>query len=195
MATHIEKQRQLVLRSQDGDDVAFCELINIHQARLFRIAYMIIHDRMDAEDVVQESLMTAWRRIHLLEDPNAFSGWVSQITSRSAIDIVRKRARRATESAEVQTLEVSAQNNTELQHTASQSSDPARRAVVNAQLEALAEILQTIEPRNRACWVLYEIDGQNYREIASIVGASETTVRGRIARARSAIIDRMRDWR
>ncbi|WJZ01975.1 RNA polymerase sigma factor [Corynebacterium freiburgense] len=195
MALHTEKQRQLVVRSQDGDDVAFCELINIHQARLFRIAYMIIHDRMDAEDVVQESLMTAWRRIHLLEDPNAFSVWVSQITSRAAIDVVRKRARRATESAEVQSLEVSAQNNTQPQHTTSHVSDPARTAVVNAQLEALAEILQTIEPRNRACWVLYEIDGQNYREIASIVGASETTVRGRIARARSAIIDRMKDWR
>lgn len=195
MPLDADKQRQLVVRSQDGDDAAFCELINHHQARLFRIAYMIIHDRMDAEDVVQESLITAWRRLHLLEDPKAFSGWASQITSRSAIDAVRKHTRRATDSAESQTLEDASQPNLGSYTSSNRAHDPVSRAVVNAQLEALAEIIQTIEPRNRACWVLYEIDGQSYREIAKIVGASEATVRGRIARARSTIIDRMKDWR
>lgn len=62
-------------------------------------------------------------------------------------------------------------------------------------MEALASILQSTEEKQRTCWVLCEIDGMSYREIAQLVGASESTVRGRIARARSQILDRMKDWR
>lgn len=195
MALGSERQRQLVVRSQDGDDDAFCEIVNHHQARLYRIAYMILHDRMDAEDVVQEALITAWRRLHLLQDPGTFSAWVSQIASRAAMDLVRKHARRATDSADTRNLEEGAQPDQAGIAGAVHAKDPAHQAVANAQMEALAKMLQTIEPNNRACWVLYEIDGQSYREIAATVGVSETAVRGRIARARQAIIDRMKDWR
>ncbi|WP_313823519.1 sigma-70 family RNA polymerase sigma factor [Citricoccus sp.] len=188
-------QRVLVLRAQDGDVDAFEALVGPHQGRLFRIAYMVLHDRMDAEDVVQEALLLAWRRLHLLEEPNAFGSWVSQITTRAATDVVRRQARRATDSAETEDLDTAASDRPFAGSSAGTGQGPERSALVNAQMEALALVLQSLETTLRTCWVLREIDGMSYSEISTVIGATEPTVRGRIARARAHIIDRMKEWR
>lgn len=188
-------ERVLVLRAQDGDVAAFESLVDRHQGRLFRIAYMVLHDRMDAEDVAQEALMLAWRRLHLLEDPGAFGAWVSQITTRTATNVVRRQARRATDSAQTEDLDAVSPERPVAGSATSAGQGPERSALVNAQMEALALVLQSLDTPLRTCWALREIDGMGYREIAGVVGATESTVRGRIARARAYIIDRMKDWR
>jgi RNA polymerase sigma-70 factor, ECF subfamily len=189
-------ERSLVLRAQDGDTAAFESLVDLHQGRLFRIAYMVVGDRQDAEDVVQESLVLAWKRLHLLEEPSAFRSWVSQICTRGATDVVRRLARRATDAAETGDLDAAGSALRDAVHDPSGPvSDPARSALVNAQMHALAEILGSIDPALRACWVLREIDGMSYAEIGRIVDATEPTVRGRIARARAQIVRAMEEWR
>lgn len=193
--TTVAPERALVLRAQDGDVAAFERLVDRHQGRLFRIAYMILHDRMDAEDVVQESLVLAWRRLELLEDPGAFSGWVSQITTRAATDVVRRAARRATDAADDEDFERLPASPSLGAGTTRGNLDPERSALVHAQMTALAGILQTLDAPVRTCWVLREIDGMSYREISTIVDATESTVRGRIARARTHIVERMKEWR
>ena len=73
------KDRYLVLRAQDGDIDAFGKLVERYQGRLFRTAYMIVRNRHDSEDIVQETLVQAWRSLHLLRDPDAFRGWLMRI--------------------------------------------------------------------------------------------------------------------
>lgn len=195
------EERALVLRAQDGEAAAFEQLVDLHQGRLFRIAFMVVGDRQDAEDVVQESLVLAWRRLHLLEDPAAFRGWVAQICSRRATDVVRRLARRATNVAADDDLEASSGSPAETASSSrvspnrSTAADPAASALVNAQMRALAGILGSIDPAQRTCWVLREIDGMSYREICRVVDATEATVRGRIARARTQIVREMEEWR
>ena len=188
-------ERALVLRAQDGDVAAFEVLVDLHQGRLFRIAYLVLHNRMDAEDVVQEALVSSWKRLHLLEEPSAFRAWVTQIVSRAATNVVRKAARRSTEGVDQQALEDAGPEAALGGVNGRNDGQPERAALAGAQMEALASILQSTEEKQRTCWVLREIDGMSYREIAQLVGASESTVRGRIARARSQILDRMKDWR
>lgn len=179
--------RSLVLRAQDGDPDAFDVLAGRHQGRLFRIAYLVVGDRQDSEDVVQETLLTAWKRLHLLGDPDAVRPWLAQICSRRATDVARRRARRATD----------AHSPEDLQHQRDlrSRSDPAHTTEVNAQMRALARVLATMEPDLRACWTLREIDGMSYRHIAATLDVTETTARGRIARARRHVIDYMKEWR
>lgn len=184
-------ERTLVLRAQDGDAAAFEQLVDLHQGRLFRLAYMILGDRQDAEDVVQESLVLAWKRLHLLEDPSSFRAWTSRICTNGATDVGRRRSRRRTEVAEDLALE----DRRAQAVGAGRADDPAHEALVNAQLQALSRILADLEPGLRTCWALREIDGMSYLDIARAVDATEPTVRGRIARARTRIAQRMQEWR
>ena len=179
--------RALVLRAQDGDPDAFDVLIDRHQGRLFRIAYLVLGDRQDSEDVVQETLLTGWKRLHLLEDPDAVRAWLAQICTRRATDIARRRARRATDAHRPQDLH---------RHRDPRSrADPAHASEVNAQMRALAQVLATMDPDLRACWTLREIDGMSYRQVAAALDVTESTARGRIARARTHVIDYMKEWR
>ena len=179
--------RALVLRAQDGDPDAFDVLIDRHQGRLFRIAYLVLGDRQDSEDVVQETLLTGWKRLHLLEDPDAVRAWLAQICSRRATDIARRRARRATDAHRPEDLH--------RHRDPSSRADPAHASEVNAQMRALAQVLATMDPDLRACWTLREIDGMSYRQIAAALDVTESTARGRIARARTHVIDYMKEWR
>lgn len=179
--------RTLVLRAQDGDPDAFDVLIDRHQGRLFRIAYLVLGDRQDSEDVVQETLLTAWKRLHLLEDPDAVRAWLAQICTRRATDIARRRARRATDAHRPEDLH--------RHRDPSSRADPAHASEVNAQMRALAQVLATMDPDLRACWTLREIDGMSYRQIAAALDVTESTARGRIARARTHVIDYMKEWR
>ena len=179
--------RALVLRAQDGDPDAFDVLIDRHQGRLFRIAYLVLGDRQDSEDVVQETLLTAWKRLHLLEDPDAVRAWLAQICSRRATDIARRRARRATDAHRPEDLH--------RHRDPSSRADPAHASEVTAQMRALAQVLATMDPDLRACWTLREIDGMSYRQIAAALDVTESTARGRIARARTHVIDYMKEWR
>ena len=179
--------RALALRAQDGDPDAFDVLIDRHQGRLFRIAYLVLGDRQDSEDVVQETLLTAWKRLHLLEDPDAVRSWLAQICSRRATDIARRRARRATDAHRPEDLH--------RHRDPSSRADPAHASEVNAQMRALAQVLATMDPDLRACWTLREIDGMSYRQVAAALDVTESTARGRIARARTHVIDYMKEWR
>lgn len=193
-------ERLLVLRAQDGDVEAFERLVEQHQGRLFRIAFLVLNDRLDAEDVVQESLVLAWSRLHLLGRPEAFRSWVSQICANRATDLARVQARRAT--APTWSGELPSGSGTPADDgpggvpvASGRPADPEREAVTGQQLRALGGVLATIPPDLRTCWVLREIDGMGYAQIAEVLGLTESTVRGRIARARALIIQRMQEWR
>ena len=130
------KDRYLVLRAQDGDIDAFGKLVERYQGRLFRTAYMIVRNRHDSEDIVQETLVQAWRSLHLLRDPDAFRGWLMRICTNKATSIIRQLQRRATDPYDSEGLESA----TVLPNTTSTATeDPAQSSEVNAQIEALAK--------------------------------------------------------
>lgn len=196
-------ERALVLRAQDGDVDAFEVLIDRHQSSLLRLASATLRNRADAEDVVQETLLTAWRRLHLLQEPAAFRSWLLQICSRRATDVVRRSARRGTDPLAPEDFPeqegVGGSTGTVGSGSAGAGADghgdPFDAVVVGEQMRTLRQLLDGLEESQRACWVLREIEGLGYAEIASALDLSESTVRGRLARARAHIIARMEEWR
>jgi RNA polymerase sigma-70 factor (ECF subfamily) len=72
---------------------------------------------------------------------------------------------------------------------------PEAAAEAGAEAAALGDALQLLTPEQRACWVLRELHGCSYDEIAGITGASAGAVRGRIARSRAVLAEVMRPWR
>ena len=168
------KDRYLVLRAQDGDIEAFGSSSNVIRTPV-RTAYMIVRNRHDSEDIVQETLVQAWRSLHLLRDPDAFRGWLMRICTNKATSTIRQLQRRATDPYDSEGLEsASVLPNT----TSTATDDPAQSSEVNAQIEALAKLLASAPEELRIVWVLREVDDMSYEEISQTLNLTESTVRG-----------------
>lgn len=176
----------LVLRTQDGDLAAYDELVRRYQDPLFRHALRILHDRGAAEDQVQEALIALWRRASTLRDPQAFRAWIYRLLTHRCLDQLRRRR-------EIESLD--AESAAEPVIDGGSGRDPADQVEVSVQLDALSAAVDRLGVDVRVCWTLREIDGLSYAEIAEVVGATVSTVRGRIARARSELLEGMSSWR
>ena len=105
--------------------------------------------------------------------------------------MARKRQRRATDAYDAEGLETASAM---AETTSSSTADPAESSEVNAQIEALADLLASVQPELRIVWVLREVDDMSYEEIAQTLNLTESTVRGRLARARSLVMRQMKEW-
>ncbi|HEY0239751.1 MAG TPA: sigma-70 family RNA polymerase sigma factor [Friedmanniella sp.] len=179
----------LVGRSAGGDDQAFAVLVRRYQAPLYRHAWRLTQDRRTAEDVTQEAFLTAWRRLPSLVRPESFRSWLYQIATRRSIDVVRARRPE-------QPLDRPGTGDTVGLGDTLVSADPGPAAAAehHEQLEDLAAALQALPLSQRAAWSMREIDGLSYDEIAVALVLPVSTVRGRIARARHELAERMSAW-
>ncbi|GAB3561880.1 RNA polymerase sigma factor [Amycolatopsis endophytica] len=172
----------LVARARDGDVRSYEELVRRYQAPMFRLAVRMLSRQADAEDVVQEVFLTAWRRLAQLQEDAAFVGWLYRATTNRCLNALRARK----PVAELQPD----------QHESPGSAGrPERAAETSAQMRALTAALRELTPEQRACWLLREVHGRSYDEIAEAIGTTTTAVRGRISRARVQLAEVMAPWR
>ena len=172
----------LVARARGGDLRAYEALVQRYQGPIYRLALRILASRADAEDVVQDAFLTAWRRLDQLERDEAFVGWLYRTATNRALNVIRTR-------------KPVAEADLDGQESTSAAGRPDRAADTNAQMAALTAALGTLTPEQRACWLLREVHGRSYEEIAVAVGTTSTAVRGRIARARAQLAEVMAPWR
>ena len=175
----------LVARAQDGDLDAFEVLVDIYQTPLFRYAVRTVRDRHLAEDVIQESLLAAWRKLPTLSDPSALKAWLYQIVTFRCLDALR---RRQSAPSLVDGLDWLAEEK-------QTGHDPAAEFEHRERLQALQQVLAELPVELRLCWVLKELQGLSYDEIATALNVPVSTVRGRLARSRQQISERMVSWR
>lgn len=172
----------LVVRARDGDIRAFEVLVRRYQGPMYHLALHMLSDRGDAEDVVQEVFLTAWRRLGQLRDDPAFVGWLYRTTTNRCLNMIR--ARRPVAEADLDS-----------RASAEAAGSPERAAQVSEQMIALASALTRLTPEQRACWLLREVHGRSYQEIARATCTTQTAVRGRIARARVRLAEAMSPWK
>jgi RNA polymerase sigma-70 factor (ECF subfamily) len=170
----------LVVRAQEGDVRAFEVLARRHQGAMYRVAVRVTGDPGDAEDALQEALLDAWRHLDRFRGDASFSTWLYRIVTNRCVAVLRRR--RPVPEADPGT------------HVAAPDS-PERAAELDAELAALGRAVQDLPYEQRVCWVLRELEGMGYTEIAEITGAGEVAVRGRIYRARVRLAEVMRVWR
>lgn len=168
-------------RAIDGDVAAFAVLVRRYTPLMRAYVQRMMNASQDVDDIVQETFVTAWQRFAELEDPGRVKSWLMRIVSRKAVD--RIRALRPT----VDVLEI--------ERAAPEHTAPARVAEARAGIEALGAALQELPDAQRESWVLREIGGYSYDEIAEELGTSPSTARGLLARARKYMLVRMEDWR
>ncbi|MGB7449355.1 MAG: RNA polymerase sigma factor [Ornithinimicrobium sp.] len=180
-----------VARARDGDPASYEHLIRAYEGELFRLAYRLMSDRGEAQDVVQDVLVLVWRQLPSLSDPRAFRSWVYQITTRRCLNLLRNRTRQRTELARSEPGAAHAELDG---RAAPQAHDPAGVTQARALHEALDDALATLPPEQRACWVLHHLHDLTYPEISYAIGAPISTIRGRIARARQNLARGLTAW-
>lgn len=169
----------LAQRAADGDEVAFAVIVRRHVPYLRAFAAQLLRSSADADDVVQDALITAWEHLPALRDPGTLRSWLSTIVARKATDRLRSRR----ETAVIDDLELP-----------SAAEGPAERAELSSQMVALSRALADLPEETRIAWTLREVSGASYEDIAARLDVPVSTVRGRLARARARLLELMTEW-
>ncbi|WP_328923431.1 sigma-70 family RNA polymerase sigma factor [Streptomyces sp. NBC_00190] len=173
----------LTVRASEGDEDAFAVLVRQHSSRLIALAQHLLGNRTDAEDAVQDAFLSAWRRLPEFRHSASFGTWMYRIVTNRCLNVLRHGPHPLPLDAVPEPAAVGA------------GSSPPQVAETDAATAALTQALLELRPELRVCWVLRELHGLHYEEIAHVVGSSEQTVRGRLFRARRALMEAMRPWR
>lgn len=172
-----------------GDRQAFELLFRRHVEPTHRFALrMLDSDRALADEAVQEAWVKVWRKLPSFEGRSAFTTWMFSIVSRQALDLRRRRRPVAVDDEILEPL-VHRRGSTVV------DGDPHQAAVAGQLWETLLVALSELPWRQRAAWLLREMEGMAYGEIADVLDTTETVVRGQLHRARRTLATRMEQWR
>ncbi|MHA3704706.1 RNA polymerase sigma factor [Jatrophihabitans sp. YIM 134969] len=180
----------LVARAREGDTRSFEILLRRYERMAYASALRILGRRGDAEDALQDAFLAAWRQLPDFRGDSAFSTWLHRIVTTRALNQIRSRARHDDRREGPDIADV-----THGGLAVASGTTPESQVEAGALLAALQRALADLPEQQRWCWVLREIDGCSYEDVAEITGASVTTVRGRLHRARITVAEAMAEWR
>ena len=175
-------ETELVRRARLGDRRSFELLVDRHGPGLYSYGLRMLGDDAVTQDCVQETLIAAWLRLESFRGDSSISTWLFGIMANHVRKEYRRRDRHPT--APVSDT-VPAQEHHAPEH------ETERSALVQALDAALAQL----PPDQRSSWLLREVEGLSYEQIAAVQTTTVTVVRGRIARARENLTRRMEEWR
>ena len=170
-------QRDLIERARRGEHDAFAQLLDVRLARLDAAARLILRDAELARDAVQEALISAWRDLPGLRDPDRFDAWLQRILVNVCLDLVRRRKRRV---VEVELLPID--------HGTSHDV-----AASFADRQVIEDALARLDPGHRAVVALHYLLGMPQPEIARTLGIPKGTVKSRLHYALAAMRTTMTD--
>jgi RNA polymerase sigma-70 factor, ECF subfamily len=160
-------ERDLVARIRQREPSALDELLSRHGRELHAVAFLTLRNEHDAEEAVADALLTAWRRIETLRDPDRLRPWLLAITARVALR-QRRRFR-----PHVVSLDVA-------------STLPGETPAPVTELE-FRDAINRLPPRMRAAIALHAVADLPVAEVAQALGVSENTVKSQLREGRARL--------
>ena len=175
----------LVARAQAGYLDAFEELVVRHRDRAYRVALRLLDSPAEAQDVAQDSFVQAWQSLGSFRGDSTFPTWLYRVVVNKSRDAQRRR-RTAPDPVDPQDVTVE-------QHLPA-GPDSAQVVEQRARVAALRSAVAALPFELRAPLVLCDLERCSYAQAAELLGLSEPTLRGRLARARRELVRTMREW-
>ena len=178
--------RAYVAKARSGDADAYRVLVERHSRSLFRLAFRMTGNEQDAEDVVQESFLRAYRQLGKFDDRASFGTWLYRIAANCSLDLVRARKRRSEKLA-------AAEPEMEDPMAAVPSPDPSpERAALSTEVrERVAEAMQELSATERTAFVLRHFEGMCIEEVSRVLecqpGAAKHSVFRAVQKLRRAL--------
>ena len=165
-----------VASARAGDKEAFRLLVERHSHALFRLAYRMTGNEHDAEDVVQEALVKAYKSLDRFEDRSSVGSWLYRITSNCAFDLLRARQRRGR-------LVGDGDPEDAVLEAASSEPGPERLAASIEIRERVGIALARMSARERSAFVLRHFEDRSIEEIGGMLGLRTNATKHSIFRA------------
>ncbi len=178
-----------LVRLSRNDDDAFAVLVERYSAKVFSLAFRMVGNYEEAEDVSQEAFLNAYRALGTFRLGDRFSSWIYRIANNLSIDHLRKRRHRE--------ISIDAPVNAEgdmFIQLPDTGNDPERQ-VVETEFKAMVEkAIQELSPTYRTVVVLRHVHNLSYEEIAHVMKIPLGTVKTRLFRAREMLNARVQAW-
>ena len=179
--THSPDESTLLSQARAGSAEAFRLIVEAYHERLFRVILRIVHSRSDAEEVVQETFLKAFRSLHRFQEDSSLYTWLYRIAVNAAVDLSKKEQRRRHRSL----------NDDESFAEAASQPDFDAGPVARTEQEELRGMvrdgIQALPERYRVILVMREYGGHSYEELGEVLGLPKGTVESRLFRARAKL--------
>ena len=170
-----ESDLELLRRARRGEDAAFHELVDRYSVPLFRLAFLLVGNETDAEDVVQETLLGSLQGLKRFEGRSSVKTWLTRILAKQAALHHRSRSRRKTVSLE--------EAGEELAMVVEAPGPDSGVQRVDTRMDVQA-VLRSLSAEHRQVIVLREFEAMSYKEISEVLDIPCGTVESRLFRAR-----------
>jgi len=190
--TNIRALRQAGISGRRMD---FNLLVKAHYENAYKTAYGLTNHREDAEDLVQETFLRAFRFFDTYDPNSPFEAWLNKIMKNAWIDEYRKSAKYKNPNLKFTSLDdtIKIKEGEVAVEVADDSLRPDEVVLLEERREQVKKALAELKPEFRDVLVLADIEGKSYEEIAKITNTNIGTVRSRIHRARNMIKEKLKD--
>ena len=166
-------------RTEDADGESFSRRVAENERRVFHIAYGVLGNRADAEDVAQETFLRAFKKFAALRDQERFRGWVNRIAFRLALNRQRGSRRRLTRDSNWHV-----ESTTELV-------DGSQHAEQHLMVDRLRHEIDSLPEKLRVVLQLSIVEDMDPTDVAAVLGIPAGTVRSRLHAARKQLLEAM----
>jgi RNA polymerase sigma-70 factor, ECF subfamily len=189
--TRVDPDAALVHALRNDEPGAAESLVNTFGDRVYRLAVRITGQPADAEEVAQDALWTAARKIHMFKGEAAFGSWLYRITANAAYQKLRSRKGRQNEIAWDQVMPLIGDDGRHFEPMDDWSQRVDEHTLQGELREVLRNAIETLPPDYRTAFVMHDMEGLSNPEIAEALGISLPAVKSRVHRSRLFLRQRL----
>ena len=183
MAT-IPSDEELVQKAQGDDERAFGKLVERYETKVYSLAMKMLRNPEDAEDVLQDTFLRAYRGIKSFQGNSTFSTWIYRITANSALMRLRKK--------QLPTVSIDDADEREMPiNIADWSPGPVEQLLTQETQKAMDEAIEALPPEFKQVFILRDVEELSNAEVAEILDLSVAAVKSRLHRARLKVRNRL----
>jgi RNA polymerase sigma-70 factor (ECF subfamily) len=178
------EEAALVRRIQARDDLAFREIVDRYQAKVFSIIYGILRNRNDAEDIAQQVFSKVYFSIGSFDFRSSLLTWIYKITVNECYDYLRKkRVRKLVYESDF------SEEDAQRMEASDPAIDPSPAADTRlAQRDLVTKLLERVSAEDRSLILLKEVEGHSVEELAAMTGLNENTIKVKLFRTRQKLL-------
>ncbi len=173
-------ESRLAKLAQNGDRRAFAELVNLYKVKIYHLAYRMLNNRQEAEDVVQETFLRVFENLGKYDREQKFSSWIYRIGTNLCIDRLRKRKANFSLDAELSDGEGGDWHDL----FAAQDASPEEQLLLSETQTQIRSAMERLPEKYKSIMVLRYLHDLSLHEISEILRLPITTIKTRIHRGR-----------